>query len=189
MDKIGGFLRILEICLPVGLLSAQSSLVDVLRRGAGKCASSHTVARAQRRAAPYPVLPAATIPRCASSNALIPQRRSGHGLIPRGQLRGPCADRSGLLTISATERTDGNGRSNGTALPTLRPANAGLAAARARGQRAAGGQKLTLAKRATARQPYDAKDKTAAEIAEIVGVARSTLYHALDPAGSGRGKQ
>lgn len=42
-------------------------------------------------------------------------------------------------------------------------------------------------KLATARQLYDAKDKTVAEIAEIVGVARSTLYRALDAAHGGQG--
>lgn len=40
--------------------------------------------------------------------------------------------------------------------------------------------KLTPATLATARQLYDAKDKTVAEIAEIVGVARSTLYRAFE---------
>lgn len=39
--------------------------------------------------------------------------------------------------------------------------------------------KLTPGKLATAWQLYDAKEKTVAEIAEIIGVARSTLYRAL----------
>ena len=62
------------------------------------------------------------------------------------------------------------------------PTNAGIAAARARGRKGGRRPKLTPGKLATARHLYDAKDKTVAEIAEIVGVARSTLYRALDPA-------
>ena len=66
--------------------------------------------------------------------------------------------------------------------------NAGLAAARARGRKGGRRPKLTPGKLATARQLYDAKDKTVGEIAEIVGVARSTLYRALDPARAEQGK-
>lgn len=66
--------------------------------------------------------------------------------------------------------------------------NAGLAAARARGRKGGRRPKLTPGKLATARQLYDAKGKTVAEIAEIVGVARSTLYRALDPTHSGQGR-
>lgn len=57
--------------------------------------------------------------------------------------------------------------------------NAGLAAARARGRKGGRRPKLTPGKLATAQQLYDAKDKTVAEIADIVGVARSTLYRAF----------
>jgi len=66
--------------------------------------------------------------------------------------------------------------------------NAGLAAARARGRKGGRKPKLTPGKLATARQLYDARDKTVGEIAEIVGVARSTLYRALSPAPSGQGR-
>jgi DNA invertase Pin-like site-specific DNA recombinase len=59
--------------------------------------------------------------------------------------------------------------------------NAGLVAARARGRVGGRKPKLTPAKLATARALYDAKSHTVAEIAEIVGVARSTLYRALTP--------
>jgi DNA invertase Pin-like site-specific DNA recombinase len=57
----------------------------------------------------------------------------------------------------------------------------GLEAARARGRKGGRKPKLTPVKLATARQLYDAKAHTVAEIAEIVGVARSTLYRALTP--------
>lgn len=56
----------------------------------------------------------------------------------------------------------------------------GLAAARARGRKGGRRPKLTPGKLATARKLYDAREHTVAEIAEIVGVARSTLYRALD---------
>ncbi|OLT12270.1 DNA invertase [Pseudonocardia sp. CNS-139] len=55
----------------------------------------------------------------------------------------------------------------------------GLAAARARGRKGGRPSKLTPAKLATARQLYDAKERTVADIADIVGVGRSTLYRAL----------
>lgn len=62
----------------------------------------------------------------------------------------------------------------------------GLAAARARGRKGGRRPKLTPAKLAAARKMYDAREHTVAEIASIVGVARSTLYRALDPSGTER---
>jgi DNA invertase Pin-like site-specific DNA recombinase len=56
----------------------------------------------------------------------------------------------------------------------------GLTAARARGRKGGRRPKLTPGKLATARKLYDEKAHTVAEIAEIVGVARSTLYRALE---------
>ncbi len=50
--------------------------------------------------------------------------------------------------------------------------NAGLAAARARGRKGGRRPKMTPAKLATARQLYDAKTHTVAQIGEIVGVSR-----------------
>ncbi len=55
----------------------------------------------------------------------------------------------------------------------------GLEAARARGRKGGRPSKLTAAKLATARKLYDAKEHTVQEIADIVGVGRSTLYRAL----------
>jgi DNA invertase Pin-like site-specific DNA recombinase len=55
----------------------------------------------------------------------------------------------------------------------------GLEAARARGRKGGRPSKVTPAKLATARKLYDAKEHTMAEIAEIVGVPRSTLYKHL----------
>lgn len=57
----------------------------------------------------------------------------------------------------------------------------GLAAARARGRKGGRRPKLTPAKLAAARKMYDAREHMVAEIAAIVGVARSTLYRALEP--------
>jgi DNA invertase Pin-like site-specific DNA recombinase len=51
-----------------------------------------------------------------------------------------------------------------------------LEAARARGRKGGRPSKVTPAKLATAQKLYDAKEHTMAEIAEIVGVPRSTLY-------------
>jgi DNA invertase Pin-like site-specific DNA recombinase len=55
----------------------------------------------------------------------------------------------------------------------------GLQAARARGRKGGRPTKLTPGKLATARKLYDAKEHTVQEIADIVGVGRSTLYRAL----------
>ena len=57
---------------------------------------------------------------------------------------------------------------------------AGLNAARGRGRK--GGRKpkmMTQAKLATARQLYDTKTHTVAQIAEIIGVSRSTVHRTL----------
>lgn len=62
----------------------------------------------------------------------------------------------------------------------------GLAAARARGRKGGRRPKLTPAKLAAARKMYDEREHTVAEIASIVGVARSTLYRALEPVPQGR---
>ncbi|MGH3804558.1 MAG: helix-turn-helix domain-containing protein, partial [Pseudonocardiaceae bacterium] len=63
----------------------------------------------------------------------------------------------------------------------LRRTNAGLAAARARGRTGGRRPKMTPGKLATARQLYDGKAHTVAQIAEIVGVSRATLYRHLEP--------
>ncbi len=55
----------------------------------------------------------------------------------------------------------------------------GLDAARARGRRGGRPAKLTPAKLATARALYDQRQHTVAQIAEIVGVTRSTIYRHL----------
>jgi len=55
----------------------------------------------------------------------------------------------------------------------------GLEAARARGRKGGRPSKLTPAKLRTARQLYDSREHTVQEIADIVGVGRSTLYRAL----------
>jgi DNA invertase Pin-like site-specific DNA recombinase len=55
----------------------------------------------------------------------------------------------------------------------------GLEAARARGRKGGRPSKLTSAKLRTARQLYDSKEHTVQEIADIVGVGRSTLYRQL----------
>ena len=56
---------------------------------------------------------------------------------------------------------------------------AGLDVARARGRKGGRRPKMTPAKAATARQLYDAREHTVAQIAEIVGVSRSTVHRAL----------
>jgi len=59
---------------------------------------------------------------------------------------------------------------------------AGLAAARARGRKGGRRPKMTPAKLATARQLYDGREHTVAQIADIIGVSRSTVHRALaDP--------
>jgi len=57
---------------------------------------------------------------------------------------------------------------------------AGLASARARGRVGGRKPKMTPGKLATARQLYGGKAHTMAQIAEIVGVSRATLYRALE---------
>lgn len=58
---------------------------------------------------------------------------------------------------------------------------AGLDAARARGR--VGGRPRTLIpdQVATARQPYDRRDMTMAQIAEVLGVSRATVAAATAP--------
>lgn len=56
----------------------------------------------------------------------------------------------------------------------------GLAAARARGRVGGRRPKLTPTKLATARRLVDEGDHTMAQVAEIVGCSRATLYRALD---------
>src|SRR5699024_2460232 len=57
--------------------------------------------------------------------------------------------------------------------------NAGLAAARARGRTGGRPPLLTKDKLATARKLYDQQDLTVAQIGDILGVSRSTIYRAL----------
>ena len=57
--------------------------------------------------------------------------------------------------------------------------HAGLAAARARGRHGGRRPKLSEAQAATARQLYDTKKHTVAQIASILGCSESTLYRAL----------
>jgi DNA invertase Pin-like site-specific DNA recombinase len=59
--------------------------------------------------------------------------------------------------------------------------NAGLEAARARGRTGGRRPKMTPGKLATARQLYEGKEHTMAQIAEIIGVSRATLYRHLEP--------
>jgi DNA invertase Pin-like site-specific DNA recombinase len=59
--------------------------------------------------------------------------------------------------------------------------NAGLEAARARGRAGGRRPKMTPGKLATARRLYEGKAHTVAQIAEIVGVSRATLYRHLEP--------
>ncbi len=61
--------------------------------------------------------------------------------------------------------------------------HAGLDAARARGRVGGRRPKMTPDKLATARALYDGKAHTMAQIAEIIGVGRATLYRHLEPAG------
>ncbi|MGP9586163.1 recombinase family protein [Micrococcaceae sp. AOP34-BR2-30] len=57
--------------------------------------------------------------------------------------------------------------------------NAGLAAARARGRVGGRPPSLTGDKLATAKKLYDQQDMTVAQIGDILGVSRSTIYRAL----------
>jgi DNA invertase Pin-like site-specific DNA recombinase len=57
----------------------------------------------------------------------------------------------------------------------------GLAAARARGRRGGRRPKLTAAQAAHAQQLYHARTHTVAEIAALLGVARTTVYGHLQP--------
>jgi len=60
--------------------------------------------------------------------------------------------------------------------------NEGLAAARARGRKGGRRPVLSSAKVAHARKLRDGGDHTMAEIADLVGCSRATLYRVLDPA-------
>lgn len=57
--------------------------------------------------------------------------------------------------------------------------NAGLAAARARGRTGGRPPRLTKDQLTTARKLYDQQDITVAQIGEVLGVSRSTIYRAL----------
>jgi DNA invertase Pin-like site-specific DNA recombinase len=56
----------------------------------------------------------------------------------------------------------------------------GLAAARARGRKGGAPFKMTKAKAQTAREMYDSKRYTLQQIADTIGVGRSTIYRYLD---------
>ena len=58
--------------------------------------------------------------------------------------------------------------------------NEGLAAARSRGRKGGRKAKLSPAKEATLYRMYDSKDYTAAEIAEALGIHRTTMYDYLE---------
>lgn len=57
--------------------------------------------------------------------------------------------------------------------------NAGLAAARARGRTGGRPPRLTPYQVATAKKLYEQQDMTVAQIGEVLGVSRSTIYRAL----------
>ncbi len=59
---------------------------------------------------------------------------------------------------------------------------AGLAAARARGRQGGRPSKLSADQRRTARKLYDEREHTVAQIGRILGVSRTSIYRALDPA-------
>lgn len=56
----------------------------------------------------------------------------------------------------------------------------GLAAARARGRKGGAKYKMTSTKAETARKMYDSKEYTVQQIADTIGVGRSTIYRYLD---------
>ncbi len=58
--------------------------------------------------------------------------------------------------------------------------NAGLAAARARGRTGGRPSSLSPDKLRTAKRLYEQKDMTVAQIGEVLGVSRSTVYRALN---------
>ena len=62
----------------------------------------------------------------------------------------------------------------------------GLAAARARGRNGGRRPKLDAEHVALAQQLYDAGEKTVQQIADLVGVPRTTVYRHLDPAIKGK---
>jgi len=57
--------------------------------------------------------------------------------------------------------------------------HAGLAAARARGRKGGRPPRLTADQVRTARQLYERKDMTVAQIGQVLGVSRTTVYRAL----------
>src|SRR5699024_1687012 len=57
--------------------------------------------------------------------------------------------------------------------------NAGLAAARARGRTGGRPPRLSPDQVTTARKLYDQQDMTVAQIGEVLGVSRSTIYRTL----------
>jgi DNA invertase Pin-like site-specific DNA recombinase len=63
--------------------------------------------------------------------------------------------------------------------------HAGLAAARARGRRGGRPTVMSPGKAAVARQLYDARQHTVAEIAATLGVSRATIYRSLATAAAG----
>jgi DNA invertase Pin-like site-specific DNA recombinase len=61
---------------------------------------------------------------------------------------------------------------------------AGLETARARGRSGGRPSVMTAEKLRVARELYDAREHTTAQIAAVLGVSRATLYRHLAPAGS-----
>lgn len=58
--------------------------------------------------------------------------------------------------------------------------NAGLAAARARGRTGGRPSALSADQVRTARRMYEQKDMTVAQIGQVLGVSRTTIYRALN---------